>query len=59
MQDFSILIGGSAGFGVDKSALVLGDLLNQSGYHVYIYHDYPSLIRGGHTFSIKIGRAHV
>lgn len=52
MQDFSILIGGSAGFGVDKSALVLGDLLNQSGYHVYIYHDYPSLIRGGHTFSI-------
>lgn len=52
MQDFSILIGGSAGSGVDKSALVLGDLLNQSGYRVYIYHDYPSLIRGGHTFSI-------
>ncbi len=42
MQDFSILIGGSAGSGVDKSALVLGDLLNQSGYRVYIYHDYPS-----------------
>ena len=52
MQDFSILIGGSAGSGVDKSALVLGDLLNQNGYRVYIYHDYPSLIRGGHTFSI-------
>ncbi|MEA4871499.1 MAG: 2-oxoacid:acceptor oxidoreductase subunit alpha [Synergistaceae bacterium] len=52
MQDFSILIGGSAGSGVDKSALVLGDLLNQSGYRIYIYHDYPSLIRGGHTFSI-------
>ncbi|NLD05067.1 MAG: 2-oxoacid:acceptor oxidoreductase subunit alpha [Synergistaceae bacterium] len=52
MQDFSILIGGSAGSGVDKSALILGDLINQSGYRVYIYHDYPSLIRGGHTFSI-------
>lgn len=52
MRDFSILIGGKAGSGIDKSTLILGDLLNKSGYRVYIYHDYPSLIRGGHTFSI-------
>ena len=52
MRDFSILIGGKAGSGIDKSTLILGDLLNQSGYRVYIYRDYPSLIRGGHTFSI-------
>ena len=52
MNDFSILIGGKAGFGIDKSGLVIGRLLNQLGYRVYIYRDYPSVIRGGHTFSI-------
>ena len=52
MDDLSILIGGKAGFGIDKSGSLIGRLLNQSGYRVYIYRDYPSLIRGGHTFSI-------
>ncbi|MBI4335449.1 MAG: 2-oxoacid:acceptor oxidoreductase family protein, partial [Candidatus Omnitrophica bacterium] len=48
----SILIGGKAGFGIDKSGAIIGRLLNQLAYRVYIYRDYPSLIRGGHTFSI-------
>ncbi len=52
MNDFSILIGGKAGFGIDKSGSVIGQLLNSLGYRVYIYRDYPSIIRGGHTFSI-------
>jgi len=52
MDDFSVLIGGKAGFGIDKSGSVIGRLLNRLGYRVYIYRDYPSLIRGGHTFSI-------
>ncbi len=52
MQEFSILIGGKAGFGIDKSSSIIGRLLNRLGYHIYIYRDYPSLIRGGHTFSI-------
>lgn len=52
MGEFSILIGGKAGFGIDKSSGVIGRLLNQLGYRIYIYRDYPSLIRGGHTFSI-------
>jgi len=52
MEDFSVLLGGKAGFGIDKAALILGHLLNQCGYRIYIYRDYPSLIRGGHTFSI-------
>jgi 2-oxoglutarate ferredoxin oxidoreductase subunit alpha len=52
MKDFSVLIGGKAGFGIDKATLILSHLLNQCGYRIYIYHDYPSLIRGGHTFSI-------
>ncbi len=52
MEDFSILIGGKAGFGIDKSSLVIADILSELGYRIYVYRDYPSLIRGGHTFSI-------
>ena len=52
MQDFSILIGGRAGFGIDKSGSIISYMINRIGYRVYIYRDYPSIIRGGHTFSI-------
>lgn len=52
MNEISLLIGGKAGFGIDRSGIVLGRLLNNLGYRIYIYRDYPSLIRGGHTFSI-------
>lgn len=52
MKEFSILIGGKAGFGIDTSGSIIADLIRNLGYHVYIYRDYPSLIRGGHTFSI-------
>lgn len=50
--DISILIGGRAGYGIDKAGSLIAGLLNQLGYRLYIYRDYPSLIRGGHTFSI-------
>ncbi|MFA4982437.1 MAG: 2-oxoacid:acceptor oxidoreductase subunit alpha [Candidatus Omnitrophota bacterium] len=52
MNEFSILIGGKAGFGVDKASLVIARIINRLGYRMYVYRDYPSLIRGGHTFSI-------
>ena len=52
MKNISILIGGKAGFGIDASSLAIGCLLDKLGYRLYIYRDYPSLIRGGHTFSI-------
>ncbi|MDP2921021.1 MAG: 2-oxoacid:acceptor oxidoreductase subunit alpha [Candidatus Omnitrophota bacterium] len=52
MDNISILIGGKAGDGIDKSSLIIGHILAQLGYRVYIYRDYPSIIRGGHTFSI-------
>ncbi|MCX5712459.1 MAG: 2-oxoacid:acceptor oxidoreductase family protein [Candidatus Omnitrophica bacterium] len=52
MKDFSILIAGKAGFGIDKAGMILAAILNQLGFRIYIYRDYPSLIRGGHTFSI-------
>ncbi len=52
MDSVSVLIGGKAGFGIDKSGFIIGRLLNRLNYRIYIYRDYPSLIRGGHTFSI-------
>jgi 2-oxoglutarate/2-oxoacid ferredoxin oxidoreductase subunit alpha len=52
MNDYSVLIGGKAGFGIDKSGTVIGLILNKLGRRIYIYRDYPSVIRGGHTFSI-------
>ena len=52
MNSVSVLIGGKAGFGIDAASLIIGRVLNKLGYRLYIYRDYPSLIRGGHTFSI-------
>ena len=52
MKNISILIGGKAGFGIDAASLAIGCLLDKLGFRLYIYRDYPSLIRGGHTFSI-------
>jgi 2-oxoglutarate ferredoxin oxidoreductase subunit alpha len=52
MNNLSILIAGKAGDGIDKSSSVIGHILSQFGYRIYIYRDYPSVIRGGHTFSI-------
>lgn len=52
MDEFSILIGGKAGFGIDKSGAIISYMANSLGYNIYVYRDYPSIIRGGHTFSI-------
>jgi len=52
MESLSILVGGKAGAGIDRSGTILGKLLNRLGYRTFIYRDYPSIIRGGHTFSI-------
>jgi len=52
MNEISLLIGGKAGFGIDTASLIIARILNQLGLRLYIYRDYPSLIRGGHTFSI-------
>lgn len=52
MNNLSVLIGGKAGFGIDTASSLIAYILNQLGLRIYIYRDYPSLIRGGHTFSI-------
>lgn len=52
MKEISILIGGQAGDGIKQAANSIARLFNRLGYYMFIYEDYPSLIRGGHNFSI-------
>jgi 2-oxoglutarate ferredoxin oxidoreductase subunit alpha len=52
MEEISILIGGKAGDGTRQAGHVIASLLNRVGYRIFFYDDYPSLIRGGHNFSI-------
>src|SRR5690554_4670288 len=51
-SNLSILLGGKAGSGIERSSVILGRFLNRLGYRTFIHRDYPSIIRGGHTFSI-------
>lgn len=49
MVDVTLKIGGEAGFGIMTTGLMLGKIATRSGYHVFEYTEYPSLIRGGHN----------
>jgi 2-oxoglutarate ferredoxin oxidoreductase subunit alpha len=55
MKGVSVLIGGRAGDGINSAGALVAQLLNHIGYHIYLYFDYPSLIRGGHNFAIIRG----
>ena len=55
MKDVSVLIGGKAGDGINIAGALVAQLLNHLGYDIYMYFDYPSLIRGGHNFAIIRG----
>jgi 2-oxoglutarate ferredoxin oxidoreductase subunit alpha len=52
LNDISVLIGGKAGDGINSAGLTIAQLFNHLGYRVYLYFDYPSLIKGGHNFAI-------
>lgn len=52
MNDFQILVGGAAGQGSKAAGRLIAKTLSRYGYKIYIYEDYPSLIRGGHNFSL-------
>lgn len=51
-EGFSVLIGGIAGDGINEAGLTVSRLFSSLGYLIYMYYDYPSLIRGGHNFSL-------
>jgi 2-oxoglutarate ferredoxin oxidoreductase subunit alpha len=52
MHEISILVGGKAGDGIRQAGHIIALMLNRIGYRIFFYDDYPSLIRGGHNFSI-------
>ena len=48
----NILIGGKAGQGISKVSRIITKTLVDYGYFIFNYRDYPSIIRGGHNFSV-------
>jgi 2-oxoglutarate ferredoxin oxidoreductase subunit alpha len=48
---YSVKIAGEAGQGIKSSGLNLSQYLNNLGFFIYNYLEYPSLIRGGHNVS--------
>jgi 2-oxoglutarate ferredoxin oxidoreductase subunit alpha len=53
---YNILIGGSAGQGIETSASILEWIFKASGLEVFTTRDYMSRIRGGHNFiQIRFG----
>jgi 2-oxoglutarate/2-oxoacid ferredoxin oxidoreductase subunit alpha len=52
VNEVSVLIGGKAGDGITNAGTLIAQILSHHGYFVYMYTDYPSLIRGGHNFAI-------
>ncbi|MBF0458855.1 MAG: 2-oxoacid:acceptor oxidoreductase subunit alpha [Nitrospirae bacterium] len=49
-MDYTILIGGEAGQGLQTIGGVLARLFSRMGYHVFSHQDYMSRVRGGHNF---------
>lgn len=47
---YNILIGGSAGQGVDTVSAIFERILKRLGYEVFTVKDYMSRVRGGHNF---------
>lgn len=51
---FSLHLGGAAGEGIMVTGEIFAKVVNRSGYHLFDFVEYPSLIRGGHNlFSLS------
>ena len=51
-REVSVLVGGRAGDGINNAGALVARLMSRLGYRIYLYFDYPSLIRGGHNFAV-------
>lgn len=52
MQEFSVCLGGKAGDGINRSGTLLCRILARHGWKVWMYYEYPSLIRGGQNIVV-------
>lgn len=46
---FTFKVAGPAGFGIKSVGMSFSKIATRSGYYLYDYSEYPSLIRGGHN----------
>ena len=54
-MNFTWKVGGEAGFGIMTTGLVFSKIVARSGYHIFDYVKYPSLIRGGHnSYEVRV-----
>jgi len=51
-HDITILIGGSAGQGIQTIGSLLSGICHKSGLFIFSYDDFQSRIRGGHSFHL-------
>ncbi len=57
---WTVKIAGPAGAGIKSVGLLLAQILNESGYFLKDYSEYPSLVRGGHnTYQISFSRSEI
>ncbi|RMG71761.1 MAG: 2-oxoacid:acceptor oxidoreductase subunit alpha, partial [Nitrospirae bacterium] len=49
-MDYTVLIGGEAGQGIQTIGGMLAKVFARAGFHVFSHQDYMSRIRGGHNF---------
>ncbi len=49
-MNYNILIGGSAGQGVDTVSAILERIIKRQGFEVFTIRDYMSRVRGGHNY---------
>ena len=59
-SELSVWVGGAAGDGIAASGESFAKACTRSGYHVFAYNSYQSVIRGGHVcMHIRIGQQKV
>lgn len=49
MPSYTFKIGGEAGYGIMTAGLLFSKTCTRSGFNIFDYVEYPSLIRGGHN----------
>jgi 2-oxoglutarate/2-oxoacid ferredoxin oxidoreductase subunit alpha len=52
MNQLTVLIGGTNGYGINDACILLCRLFSRMGYHVYAYNDFPSVIKGQHQYAV-------
>jgi 2-oxoglutarate ferredoxin oxidoreductase subunit alpha len=58
--NYNVLIGGSAGQGIETVSAVLETIIKRQGFEVFTIRDYMSRVRGGHNFiQVRFGNEKV